>query len=63
MQFADIVDEVVQQFTTQTGVKVRIAFEIQADSSAGFDDGLQRAVKENCKVLRFGNAEFEEGES
>ena len=63
MQFADIVDEVVQQFTTQTGVKVRIAVEIQADSSAGFDDGLQRAVKENCKVLRFGNAEFEEGES
>lgn len=63
MQFADIVDEVVQQFTTQTGVKVRIAVEIQADYSAGFDDGLQRAVKENCKVLRFGNAEFEEGES
>jgi hypothetical protein len=22
-------------------------------------DGLQRAVKENCKVLRFKNAEFE----
>ncbi|HLO94649.1 MAG TPA: hypothetical protein VK195_10040, partial [Burkholderiaceae bacterium] len=59
-QFADLVDEVVQQFTIRPGVKVRIAIEIQADSAAGFDDGLQRAVKENCNVLRFKNAEFEE---
>ncbi|MDD5034621.1 MAG: hypothetical protein PHE55_07655 [Methylococcaceae bacterium] len=61
-QFADLVDEVVQQFTTRPGVKVKIAIEIQAESSAGFDDGLQRAVKENCNVLRFKNAEFESGE-
>jgi hypothetical protein len=59
-QFADLVDEVVQQFTIRPGVKVKIAIEIQADSPTGFDDGLQRAVKENCKVLRFKNAEFEE---
>lgn len=58
-QFADLVDEVVQQFTTRTGVKVKIAIEIQAESAAGFDDGLQRAVRENCNVLRFKNAEFE----
>ena len=58
-QFADLVDEVVQQFTMRTGVKVKIAIEIQAESAAGFDDGLQRAVKENCHVLRFKNAEFE----
>lgn len=59
-QFADLVDEVVQQFTLRPGVKVRIAIEIQAESPTGFDDGLQRAVKENCNVLRFKNAEFEE---
>lgn len=59
-QFADLVDEVVQQFTIRPGVKVKIAIEIQADSAVGFDDGLQRAVKENCNVLRFKNAEFEE---
>ncbi|MBP9218071.1 MAG: ATP-binding protein [Sterolibacterium sp.] len=59
-QFADLVDEVVQQFTIRPGVKVRIAIEIQAESSTGFDDGLQRTVKENCNVLRFKNAEFEE---
>ncbi len=61
-QFSDLVDEVVQQFTTRTGVKVKIAIEIQAQSPTGFDDGLQRAVKENCSVLRFRNAEFESGE-
>lgn len=59
-QFADLVDEVVQQFTIRPGVKVRIAIEIQVDSAIGFDDGLQRAVKENCNVLRFKNAEFED---
>lgn len=59
-QFADLVDEVVLQFTSRPGVKVKIAIEIQADSAVGFDDGLQRAVKENCNVLRFKNAEFEE---
>lgn len=61
-QFADLVDEVVQQFTVRPAVKVKIAIEIQAESPTGFDDGLQRAVKENCKVLRFKNAEFEGGE-
>lgn len=61
-QFADLVDEVVQQFTLRPGVKVRIAIEIQAESPSGFDDGLQRAVKENCNVLKFKSAEFEAGE-
>lgn len=58
-QFADLVDEVILQFTSRSDVKVKIAIEIQAESSNGFDDGLQRAVKENCNVLRFKNAEFE----
>ena len=61
-QFADVVDEVVQQFTRNPSVKVRIAIEIQAESPTGFDDGLQRAVKENCDVLKFKSAEFEAGE-
>ena len=58
-QFADLVDEVVQQFTMRAGVKVSISIEIQAESSAGFDDGVQRAVKENCNVLKFKTVEFE----
>jgi len=59
-QFADLVDEVVQQFTIRPGVKVQIAIELQAESPTGFDDGLQRTVKENCNVLRFKTAGFEE---
>lgn len=58
-QFADLIDEVVLQFTSRPGVKVKIAIEIEAESAAGFDDGLQRTVKENCNVLRFKGAEFE----
>jgi hypothetical protein len=61
-QFADIVEEVVMQFTSRPGVKVKISIEIQAESDSGFDEGLQRAVKENCNTLRFKNAEFEGGE-
>ena len=59
LAFADIVDEVVMQFTSRPDVKVRIAIEIQTESAVGFDDVLQRAVKENCNVLKFINAEFE----
>lgn len=56
------VEEVVLQFTAKPGLKVRIAIEIQAETGTGFDDNLQRAVKENCKVLKFKSAEFEAGE-
>mgnify|MGYP003392184351 CR=1 FL=1 len=61
MDFATIVDEVVEQFTSKLGVDVKISVEIQATSNReGFDEAMQRAVKENCRVLRFGNSEFEE---
>jgi len=58
-QFADLADEVVQQFTLHPDVKVKISVEIQAESPTGFGDVLQCAVKENCNVLKFKNAEFE----
>lgn len=61
MEFANIVDEVVQQFTAKLGVDVTISIEIQAKSKDGFDEALQRTIKENCNVLRFNNSEFEEG--
>ena len=60
MDFALIMDEVVQQFTTQLGVDVTISVEIQARSNDGFNEGMQRSIKENCNVLKFGNTEFEE---
>ena len=60
MDFATIVDEVVQQFTAKLGVEVSISVEIQAKSKDGFDESLQRTINENCNVLRFSSSEFEE---
>jgi len=60
MDFAKIVDEVVQHFTSRLGVDVTISVEIQADSKTGFDEVLQRTIKENCTVLGFKTAEFED---
>lgn len=59
IDFATIVDEVVQQFTAKLGVDVSISIEIQAKSQGGFEEALQRTIKENCKVLHFKNSEFE----
>jgi uncharacterized protein len=61
IEFNDIVNEVVEQFTTKTGVKLKISVEIEATLDVGFDESTQRAVKENCNVLKFGTYEFEKG--
>ncbi|GIX36093.1 MAG: hypothetical protein KatS3mg126_1872 [Lysobacteraceae bacterium] len=61
-QFADLVDEVVQNFTQRPGVKVVIDVEVRAEADAGFDDALQRTVRENCRSLRFIESNFESGE-
>lgn len=45
MQLSEIFNEVVEQFTTKTGVKLKLSVEIQASSRAGFDESTQRAVK------------------
>lgn len=58
-QFADLADEVVQQFTVRHGVNVTITVEIQAESPMGFDAGIQRAVTENCTTLKFKPGSFE----
>lgn len=60
LQFAQIVDEVVQQFTLKPGVTVSVSVEIEANSPDGFDEQIQRAVMENCRTLKFENAEFDE---
>ncbi|HQU63613.1 MAG TPA: hypothetical protein PKY85_10745 [Nitrosomonas sp.] len=62
LDFATIMDEVVQQFSEKYGVDVTISIEIEARSRDGFDEGLQRTIKENCNTLKFSNAEFESGE-
>ena len=59
MNFSDIVNEVVQHFTAKIDTEVTIKVEVEAKSSSGFDETLQRTIKENCTVLNFSNAEFE----
>ncbi|WP_240480980.1 ATP-binding protein [Ectothiorhodospira sp. BSL-9] len=59
LDFANVVDEIVQQFTLRTGVEVKISVEIEATSPDGFDEALQRTIKENCNVLKFSSSEFE----
>ena len=53
LHFSDVVDEVLQLFTARTGVQVTVEIEIRAESAQGFDEGLQRAVRETCSVLKF----------
>ncbi len=60
MEFSDIVDEVVDQFNMQTDVELTISVEIAAKSKTGFNENTQRAIKENCAVLKFVSHEFVE---
>ncbi|WP_312263200.1 DUF499 domain-containing protein [Candidatus Igneacidithiobacillus taiwanensis] len=59
-QFLDLVDEVLQHFTLDPNIHLSISVEIQARSSNGLSESLQRIVRENSRVLRFKHAEFEE---
>ncbi len=60
LQFSDVAEEVLMLFTQRPGVKVRISVEIEAESTSGFDDGIQRAARENCDQLKFKNRAFDE---
>lgn len=60
LQFNELIDEVVQNFTAKAGTRVRITVDIEAENASGFDANIERAVKENCGVLRFKSAQFEE---
>lgn len=59
MDFSKMAAEVIQHFSVQYGVTVKITVEIEASSSNGFDASVQRTVKENCGVLKFRLADFE----
>jgi hypothetical protein len=59
IDFSTIVDEVIAQFTSKPSAKVTIRVEIEARDPKGFDENLQRAVRENTNTLGFSPAEFE----
>ena len=58
-QFAEIIDEVVQHFTTKHGIEVSITVEIEAKDAKGFDENTKRTVKENSFQLGFGVGDWE----
>lgn len=58
MKFAQIIEEIVEQFTTRADTKISISIEIKAESAVGFNEGLQRTIKENTNVLKFIQSDF-----
>lgn len=60
LQFSDVAEEVILLFAQRPDVKVRISIEIEAESNSGFDEDLQRSVRENCDQLKFKNRAFED---
>lgn len=60
IQFSDVNEEIIKLFTQKPGVKVKISIEIEAESDAGFDESMQRSVRENCDHLKFKNHSFDE---
>lgn len=59
--FSDVTDEVLMLLAKSPDVRLKVTVEIDAQTTAeaGFDDSLQRAIRENCNQLKFKNASFE----
>ena len=60
MRFADIVDNIAHHLTERTDTKAIINIEIQAENTSGFQEDIQRVLKENASTLKFRSAAFEE---
>ena len=51
LSFSEIVDEVIEHFTTQHTSSVKISVEIEVESESGFSEHVVRTVRENCGQL------------
>ncbi len=60
MQYDEIQKEVISLLSKKPHVSLKIRLDIEAESSKGFDEHTERAVRENCATLNFQNAEFDE---
>ncbi|QDL54987.1 ATP-binding protein [Rhodoferax aquaticus] len=59
LQFSEVADEVIMLFAQNPNVKLRVSVEVEAELPSGFDDGVQRSVRENCNQLKFKNHDFD----
>ncbi|OQA05912.1 MAG: hypothetical protein BWY66_02168 [bacterium ADurb.Bin374] len=60
LELSRIVDEMVVHLASKHGVTVNITLEVSAEAPQGFEDDLQRTIRENGKVLGFTTLSFEE---
>ena len=60
LQFSQIGEEVLQHLAALEGTELEITVEIQARREAGFEEALQRTVRENANTLGFDDHSFEE---
>lgn len=58
--FTEIVQNVVEHFTTQYGTEVALTLDVEARRGDGFETKTVRVVRENAKALKFSTSEFEE---
>lgn len=59
-KMVDIVDDVILNFSARPGMNIRVTIDLEVSCGSGFDESLQRTVRENCRVLGFRTAEFED---
>ncbi len=55
----DIAEAVVGQLG-RSDADIAVTLEIEATSTAGFDDDVRRTINENAQTLKFDTNEFEE---
>ena len=60
LKFSDLMNEVVQHFSSDPDNEVKIRVEVEASSNQGFDENVQRTVRENSNTLGLNSSEFEE---
>lgn len=58
LEFNQIFDEIITQFNLDASSSMEISLDIRVSHPKGFSDSTRRAVSENAKTLKLGDAEF-----
>lgn len=59
LEASNIAHEIIGLLRTKYHAEVKVTLEIQAFDRDGYDENVQRSVRENCNTLKFSVAEFE----
>lgn len=58
LHFSDVIKEVVTHLTKSPNSKVSISINVEAENQQGFNENIQRIVRENSRTLGFNSSEF-----